>query len=173
MCLARGMRQLTPRDIPLFFQQLQESKNQAKGCKRNTVNKPTSAPPKGMAPLPPKMTGVAMPSQNNSTTNTIDQKNRSLTVMIPRAKYQSQHGNFMLIDASQPIQQHQMHKSDVHHHQPNCGVESIGSTAEAKLLTYLDANPSTSKVIKRKNPISPTLSFTQFALFASRITGID
>lgn len=117
--------------------------NQSKGCKRSAVNKPTSAPPKGTAPLPPKMTA----QNSNSATNTIEQKNRSLTVMIPRAKYQSQHGNIMLIDAPQPGQHHQMQKSDVHQHQPICGAESIGSTAEAKLLTYLDSNPSTSHVI--------------------------
>lgn len=130
-----------------FIFQQQKQQQQSKGCKRSAMNKPTSAPPKGMAPLPPKMTtGVAMPTQNLSATGTIDQKNRSLTVMIPRAKYQSQHGNLILIDAPQAGQHHQMQKSDAHQHQLNCGAESIGSTAEAKLLTYLDANPSTSKV---------------------------
>lgn len=134
----------------LFFQQQKQQQQQAmnlsKGCKRSAVNKPTSAPPKGMAPLPPKMTGAAMPSPSHSQPGTIDQKNRSLTVMIPRAKYQSQHGNLMLIDVPQSGHHNALQKSDVHHHQPNCGAESIGSTAEAKLLTYLDANPSTSKV---------------------------
>lgn len=138
--------------------------NQSKGCKRSMVNKPTSPPPKGTAPLPPKMT-----SQNsNSATNTIEQKNRSLTVMIPRAKYQ--HGNIMLIDAPQPGQHHQMQKFDVHQHQPNCGADSIGSTAEAKLLTYLEANPSTSHVISafieyRKTIHSRSPHFFRFAGF--------
>lgn len=153
----------------IFFQQQkqqQQSMNQPKGCKRSMMNKPTSAPPKGTAPLPPKMT-----SQNsNSATNTIEQKNRSLTVMIPRAKYQSQHGNIMLIDAPQLGQHHQMQKSDANQHQPNCGPESIGSTAEAKLLTYLDSNPSTSHVIftlivSRKRIHSRPSQFFRFAGF--------
>lgn len=86
-----------------------------------------------MAPLPPNMT------QN--------QKNRSMTVMIPRAKYQ--HG--MLIDGP-PIMNHQaMQKTLSAFSQPKSNLmktDSIGSTTEAKLLNYLDASPSTSNVTK-------------------------
>lgn len=58
------------------------------------MNKPTSSPPKGAAPAPPK---------GNNNTATIEQ-NRSLTVMIPRAKYYSQQTTPA---PSDPQQQHQ------------------------------------------------------------------
>lgn len=114
-----------------------------KSGKGQTINKPTSAPPKGMAPLPPNM------SRN--------QKNPSMTVMIPRAKYQ--HG--MLTDAP-PIMNHQaMQKTLSAFSQPKptlTKTESIGSATEAKLLNYLDASPSTTNV-------SISMSFKQPCLY--------
>lgn len=48
------------------------------------MNKPTSQPPKGVAPAPPKG------NNNTATMSSNIEQNRSLTVMIPRAKYYSQ-----------------------------------------------------------------------------------
>ncbi|XP_031622418.1 uncharacterized protein LOC116340210 isoform X2 [Contarinia nasturtii] len=129
-------------------QQNASSKNAKK-----VINKPTSAPPKGMAPAPPKGTN------NTATMSTNIDPNRSLTVMIPRAKYYSQQTTQAPPESQQQHHQHQDRRS------VQTGVatatqgqatmftttDSIGSTAEAKLLSYLDASPSTSKnFIKKK-----------------------
>lgn len=122
-------------------------------------------PPKGAAPLPPKLTSNAtqkLQSQNSA----IEQKNRLLSVMIPRAKYHSQQSNGA---DSQLPQQQQQHHHHHHHHQSSkqdgkqnnpstslavpdfshtnktmgaAATDSVISTAEAKLLSYLDASPS-------------------------------
>lgn len=68
----------------------QSSKN------KRAISKPTSAPPKGMAPAPPKII-----SSKNAA-------NRGLTVMIPRAKYYSQQsGNGPTLDMPQHHQHHE------------------------------------------------------------------
>lgn len=70
--------------------------------------------------------------ENGTTTISFpDQKDRSLTVMIPRAKYHpapttSPLMNYTTFDARKP---------------------SVPSVSEAKLLSYLDAGPSPSKVL--------------------------
>jgi hypothetical protein len=67
----------------------------------------------------------------NGESSFVDQKDRSLTVMIPRAKYHpapptSPLSNYTTFDARKP------------------SVPAIGN--EAKLLSYLDAGPTPSKV---------------------------
>jgi len=108
---------------------------------KRPISKPTSAPPKGMAPPPPPKTNP----QNMDM-------NQSLTVMIPRAKYHSQQASGHNGTLEVP---HHMHDRRI----VQTGVatatqgpaimftttDSTESTAEAKLLSYLDASPSTSK----------------------------
>lgn len=88
-----------------------------------------------------------------------DQKDRSLTVMIPRAKYHSNaqpaqqsaillfssqqphidpHHPILIQTSSQPIEQYSSLKTQK--------TDSLCSTSETKLLNYLDVSPSTSKV---------------------------
>lgn len=68
---------------------------------KRTIIKPTSAPPKAMAPSPPK---------NISSKNTISDSNRGFSVMIPRAKYYSQQsGNGPSTSMDMP-QHHQHHE---------------------------------------------------------------
>lgn len=55
----------------------------------------------------------------------MEQRDRSLTVMIPRAKYHSTTPGALDVENDK---------------------RSVCSTSEAKLLNYLDASPSTSKV---------------------------
>lgn len=62
-----------------------------------------------------------------SKATTMDQRDRSLTVMIPRAKYHSKQGNLIDVEA---------YKSK---------SSSSTSVNQSKLLNYLDASPSTSK----------------------------
>lgn len=74
---------------------MQQSMNKNK----RVISKPTSAPPKGMAPAPPKMI---------SSKNTTKDSNHGLTVMIPRAKYYSQQsGNGPSLENVMP--QHYQH----------------------------------------------------------------
>lgn len=60
--------------------------------------------------------------------STMEQRDRSLTVMIPRAKYHPAAPNSSM---------------DIEYDRRSA---SVCSTTEAKLLNYLDASPSTSKV---------------------------
>lgn len=85
-----------------MFQHQQQNPAATKNGKR-IITKPTSAAPKGMAPAPPKN----LPS-NQSQLSAIEQKNRSLTVMIPRAKYKNSQEH---LQAPQ-----QMHTPPIHHH---------------------------------------------------------
>lgn len=83
------------------------------------ISKPPPPPP-----LPnqiPQSIEVMKPSQNPSFA---DQKDRSLTVMIPRAKYH-------------PIPQNTPFGNQTEYEK---GTASICSTTEAKLLSYLDIN---------------------------------
>lgn len=134
----------------------------------SAVSHPTSAPPKMKAPPPPpKMTSNMGKHGHNQNSMARDQKDRSLTVMIPRAKYHphaqpAQQPAILLINSQQ-------HAIDGHHpilvqtnsQQPisfeqhsslqtqmTIGrTDSLCSASEAKLLSYLDASPSTSKVV--------------------------
>lgn len=165
-----------------MFPQKQQQNGKKSHSKGMVINHPTSAPPKTKAPPPPKMmSGAVMPPHSHISKDSghkqaaLDQKDRSLTVMIPRAKY---HPN------AQPPQQPQMHllnpqnhHSDshqqvliqtnslqLHGHNRSDGMQpspqtqthlatatitstgSVCSNTEAKLLSYLDASPSASKV---------------------------
>lgn len=60
--------------------------------------------------------------------STMEQRDRSLTVMIPRAKYHP-----AALNSSMDIEYDRR-------------SASVCSTTEAKLINYLDASPSTSKV---------------------------
>lgn len=66
---------------------------------KRVISKPTSAPPKGMAPAPPKLI---------SSKNAANDSNRGLTVIIPRAKYYSQQtGNGPPLDMPQHHQHYE------------------------------------------------------------------
>lgn len=84
---------------------LQQQSNAPSKNTKKIISKPTSAPPKGVAPAPPK--------GNHNTANLPSnaEQNRSLTVMIPRAKYYSQQlaGN-MPADLPPPPQQQLQHQ---------------------------------------------------------------
>lgn len=80
------------------FPKHQQQSNMQSNKNKRAVSKPTSAPPKGMAPPPPKM---------NSSKNTANDSNRGLSVMIPRAKYYSQQcGNGAPLEMPQQNYQH-------------------------------------------------------------------
>lgn len=53
---------------------------------KKVTSKPTSAPPKSVAPSPPKSNNNAATLQSNGNSDS----NHLMTVMIPRAKYYSQ-----------------------------------------------------------------------------------
>lgn len=85
---------------------------------------PRRPPPKEVRKAP------SVDKKTSTKTSTMEQRDRSLTVMIPRAKY--------------------------HPAPPSANIDSLDShdrrslsvcsTSEAKLINYLDASPSTSKV---------------------------
>ncbi|KAJ8941612.1 hypothetical protein NQ318_000318 [Aromia moschata] len=104
--------------------------------------------PKGALKKPSKVL-MQHPIDAENGENTIsfpDQKDRSLTVMIPRAKYHpashtSPLANYTTFDARKP---------------------SVPSVSEAKLLSYLDAGPSPNKTdAKRKFSKSPSETFAE------------
>lgn len=80
-----------------------------------------------------------------NTTAINEQKDRSLTVMIPRAKYHPQSGGGGAA-AQQTTQRYDMLYGAA---AKQTTAPSVCSTTEAKLLSYLDASPSTTaKVIR-------------------------
>lgn len=89
--------------------------------KSKTPTRP--APPK--IPKPPTVDKKMIAKPKIST---MEQRDRSLTVMIPRAKYHPAAPNSSM---------------DIEYDRRSA---SVCSTTEAKLLNYLDASPSTSKV---------------------------
>lgn len=128
------------------------------------VSHKMAAPPKMKAPPPPTRIVSNVPSKNGKNLIVCDQKNRSMKVMIPRAKYcpTTQGGQQSAIILVSP----QDHIIDTHHpiliqtnQQPISldhssiptqmtitQTDSLCSNNEAKILSYLDASPSTSKV---------------------------
>ena len=77
----------------------------------------------------------------------MEQKDRSLTVMIPRAKYHplSQPPQSSSIVAAAEVindSRYNLESYDKH-----AATASVCSTTEAKLLSYLDASPSAAKVV--------------------------
>lgn len=76
-----------------------------------------------MAPPPPKMK-----TANQATVTGADQKDRSLTVMIPRAKYQSQQQQSQLGPQIQPLHHHHHH----HHHESKQEVSGVNLLIKTK-----------------------------------------
>lgn len=77
-----------------------------------------------------------------------EQKDRSLTVMIPRAKYHPQTGSAAQT-AQQTTQRYDMLYGAAAK-SPTAATPSVCSTTEAKLLSYLDASPSTTAKVRDK-----------------------
>lgn len=78
-----------------------------------------------------------------------EQKDRSLTVMIPRAKYHPQNGGGAAQTAQQTTQRYDMLYGATAK-QTIAATPSVCSTTEAKLLSYLDASPSTTAKVLLK-----------------------
>lgn len=82
----------------------------------------------------------------SGNTGTIEQKERSLTVMIPRAKYHPPpviHGAGRYSSGAGGGGDADPYD---HHQQQQARTASICSATEAKLLSYLDVSPSATKV---------------------------
>lgn len=77
-----------------------------------------------------------------------EQKDRSLTVMIPRAKYHPQTGGGAQT-AQQTTKRYDMMYGAAAK-QTTAAAPSVCSTTEAKLLSYLDASPSTTAKVMEK-----------------------
>lgn len=82
------------------------------------------------SPPPPPSEFSKRDLASTSNNSYAGQKDRSLTVMIPRAKYHPTLSNNISTE------------SQVHHNNHGVATASICSTTEAKLLSYLDISPS-------------------------------
>lgn len=122
--------------------------------------------------------GVQKHIHDSQNTMTMEQKDRSLTVMIPRAKYHpnAQQSNSSAILLMGPeMSRHEIHQQVIVYTDSDTELslcyrsidnvihlfqiqnnanqnliartESLCSTAEAKLLSYLDVSPSNKKVL--------------------------
>lgn len=94
--------------------------------------------PKSPPRRPPSKEIRKAPSVDKKTStnkSTMEQRDRSLTVMIPRAKYHPAPPSVTNMDSLENERR----------------SLSVCSTSEAKLINYLDASPSTSKVRSYEN----------------------
>ena len=135
------------------------------------LNHPTSAPPKMKAPVPVEIKNsrkemIQSGKLDNHRSNAMlaEQQDRSLTVIIPRVKYHStvfhaqaaaqlpleEHHQQKIItsEAQIPFQNHFSRKlsNTITATSGTEAMEPICPTTEAKLLSYLDASPSKTKV---------------------------
>uniref|UniRef100_A0A336MDB4 CSON015464 protein n=1 Tax=Culicoides sonorensis TaxID=179676 RepID=A0A336MDB4_CULSO len=105
----------------------------------NNIRK-SKTPTRPAPPKIPKAPSVEKKMIVKPKISTMEQRDRSLTVMIPRAKYHPVAPNSSM---------------DIEYDRRSA---SVCSTTEAKLLNYLDASPSTSKNVPPKKKTSPSSS---------------